>query len=239
VLVASTNILGNKFNATLVHSLSASDVLNEFRVLDSQGLSNEDAAARLALYGPNELPKAVTKPLWRLILEQFDDKLVQILLGVAALSSVLAYLENDTQAVTEPVIILSILIINAAVGVLQSRSAEASLDALKKLQPVTACVLRQGVWESELPASAIVPGDILHLRVGDRVPADGRIIALRSLSFGTDESSLTGEGATAVKSTESVDASSSIASKASMVFSGTMVTKGGCYAVVTATSSDS
>ena len=226
-----------RFNATArgVHSMTANECLQELSVVETLGLSTEEAAYRLQIYGPNSLSTPPTKALWRLVLEQFQDKLVQILLGVALLSAVLASVEQNHHAFTEPLIILSILLVNAAVGVLQSRSAEASLDALKKLQPVTACVLRQGIWQSELPVGQIVPGDILYLRVGDKIPADARILALKTVTFGTDESSLTGESLTANKCTEPVPRESSISGKNNMVFSGTMVTHGGCYAVVTAT----
>ena len=224
-----------RFNLKSVHYMSANQCLQELAVVETMGLSPEEASYRLQVYGHNVLSTAPTKPLWHLVLEQFQDKLVQILLSVALLSAILASLENDAHAFTEPLIILSILVINAAVGVLQSRSAEASLDALKKLQPVTACVLRQSVWQSELPASQIVPGDILYLRVGDKIPADARILALKTVTFGTDESSLTGESLTASKCIEPVDENSTISGKSNMVFSGTMVTHGGCFAVVTAT----
>lgn len=213
--------------------------MKELAVTETQGLSASEAAIRLELYGPNSLPKPLIKPLWRLILEQFEDKLVQILLGVALLSSILAYLENDSHAFTEPIIILSILIVNAVVGVMQSQSAEASLDALKNLQPITACVLRQGIWEDEFPAGQIVPGDMIHLRVGDKIPADARIVLLKSVTFGTDESTLTGESVTTSKTPDACDLNSTISSKGCMVFGGSMVTKGSCYAVVTATGPDS
>lgn len=173
-----------------------------------------------------------------LLVEQFQDKLVQVLLAVAALSAVLAAFENDLHAFAEPVVILSILILNALVGVWQTLSAEGSLDALKRLQPEYATVLRDGKWISDLPTREIVPGDILSLRVGDRVPADGRVLSLKTATFSTDEGSLTGESMTVQKTSEAVDVSvSTIPAKVNMVFSGTVVTNGRCFVMATNTGS--
>lgn len=221
--------------ASVAHSLTASECLRALQVSDAIGLSSEEARARYLHFGPNALTPPPKKPLWRLVLEQFEDRLVQILLGVATLSAALAALEKDYHAFAEPVIILSILFINAVVGVFQSRSAEGSLAALKKLQPATACVLRSGEWLGDLPAEEIVPGDIIYLRVGDKVPADARIISLKTLTLSADEGCLTGESVTVSKNADVVDASSTISSKTNMLFSGTMVTTGGCFAVVVRT----
>ena len=217
------------------HSMTAMDCLRNFQVEQHRGLSQEVALERRTFFGQNILQPQPTVPLWHLILEQFEDRLVQILLGVAMLSSFLAAIEKDVHAFAEPIIILSILTINAAVGVWQSKSAEDSLDALKKLQPETACVLREGVWQGEFPVSEIVPGDIIYLRVGDKVPADARIISLKTTTFSTDESTLTGESLAVLKDTDPVNSSAGISGKINTVFSGTMISNGGCYAVVTGT----
>ena len=217
---------------TNAHSMTKAEVLQSLQVEEFTGLSDQRASVRRELYGKNSLPPPLTVPLWHLILEQFNDRLVQILLGVAVLSSFLAAIEKDIHAFTEPIIIISILTINAAVGVWQSKSAEDSLEALKRLQPDSACVLREGVWHGEFPSADIVPGDIIYLRVGDKVPADGRILSLKTTTFSTDESTLTGESMTVPKMVDPVDAFASIVEKSNTVFSGTMVANGGCYAVV-------
>ena len=217
---------------TNAHSMTKSDCLLSLQVEEYSGLSSERALVLREQYGRNTLPLPLTVPLWHLILEQFNDRLVQILLGVAVLSSFLAAIEKDLHAFTEPIIIISILTINAAVGVWQSKSAEDSLEALKRLQPDTACVLREGVWHGEFPSADIVPGDIIYLRVGDKVPADARVISLKTTTFSTDESTLTGESMTVPKTIDAVDAYASIVEKSNTVFSGTMVANGGCYAVV-------
>ena len=220
---------------TCAHWMTAADCLHSFRVDQSVGLSEVEAVLRRSQFGLNTLQPPPTVPLWHLIAEQFQDRLVQILLGVAVLSSFLAAIEKDLHAFTEPIVILSILATNAAVGVWQSKSAEDSLEALKKLQPETACVLRDGVWQGDFPSADIVPGDIIYLRVGDKVPADSRLLTLKTTTFSTDESSLTGESVTVSKSTEPTDAAAGISGKCNIVFSGTMVSNGGSYAIVTGT----
>lgn len=220
---------------TSAYWMPVADCLYSLEVSEEAGLTSMEARIRLIQYGNNELVRPPSKSIFALILEQFEDRLVQILLGVAILSAVLAAFENDSHAMAEPFIIISILILNAVVGIWQSKSAEDSLEALKRLQPDTACVLRDGVWYGELPSQLLVPGDIIYLRVGDKIPADARIISLKTSTFSTDEGSLTGESATVSKYTDPVDATVSITGKTNMVFSGTMVTNGACYAVVTAT----
>jgi P-type Ca2+ transporter type 2C len=225
----------NPLAMTGAHWMTAGDCLHSFQVDKTVGLSQAEGVRRKEQYGLNILQPPPSVPLWRLIAEQFEDRLVQILLAVAVLSSFLAAIEKDVHAFIEPVIIVSILTINAAVGVWQSKSAEDSLEALKKLQPETACVLREGIWQGEFPAASVVPGDIIYLRVGDKVPADARVIGLKTTTFSTDESTLTGESFSVPKSVEPVEATARISGKENIVFSGTMVANGGCYAVVIGT----
>jgi len=217
------------------HALTVNECLAAFGVVEQAGLDAQEVEQRLSKYGRNVLTAAESVPLWRLVLEQFDDRLVQILLGVAAMSGVLAYIENEEGGFIEPTVILTILILNAVIGIVQSKGAEDSLEALKKLQPETASVLREGTWIGEMSASELVPGDIIYVRVGDKVPCDARILGLKTTTFKVDEGSLTGESVTVSKSTDPVPADSPIQGKKNMVFSGTMVTNGAAYAVVTAT----
>eukprot|EP01041_Mallomonas_annulata_P012034 gene12034-25221_t len=217
------------------HAMAVEDCLKCLEVEETVGMTPSSAASRLEIYGKNTLSAAPKKSFLSLLLEQFEDKLVQILLGVAFLSSFLAVLEKDIHAFVEPLIILSILVLNAVVGILQKQSAESALDALKNLQPDFSCVLRDGVWQNDFPVSDIVPGDIIYLRVGDKVPVDGRLIGLKTTTFGTDESSLTGESVTASKTIDPVEIDSKIDAKNNMVFSGTMVTNGAAFIVATRT----
>lgn len=221
------------------HFISSDECLDALRVSADGGLASLEAALRLKQYGPNSLPSAPKQSLWQLIAEQFSDRLVQVLVAVAVVSSALAFTESDSNAFAEPIVIISILLINAFVGVSQSRSAEASLDALQLLQPATATVLRDGQWKAAFPTADLVPGDIIQLRVGDKVPADARILQLKTNTFSTDEASLTGESMSVSKSAEALPGpdgnSVPLTAKSNMVFSGTLVTAGSCYAVVTGT----
>jgi magnesium-transporting ATPase (P-type) len=217
------------------HSLSATDCLDKLGSSESSGLSNEEAFRRLSIIGENKLRENPAKSVMRLIFDQFEDRLVQILLGVAVFSAILAGIEKEYHSAVEAAVILAILVLNSIIGVVQTKSAESSLDALKKLQPETTNVLRDSQWISDLPTSQLVPGDVIYLRVGDKVPADGRIIFLKTNTFSVDEACLTGESISVQKTVDRLNPDLSISGKANMVFSGTLVTQGACCAVVTAT----
>merc|ERR1719178_53490 len=121
--------------------------------------------------------------MMELIIEQFEDMLVRILLLAALTSFALIVMEEGFEhgvaGFVEPIVILTILILNAIVGVWQESSAEQALDALKKLAPDHAFVLRGGEWK-HIDAEEIVPGDIVEVKVGDKVPADIRVIKLKT-----------------------------------------------------------
>jgi Ca2+-transporting ATPase len=147
------------------------------------GLSESEAAARRARYGPNRLAEAPRPPAWRLLLAQFEDFMVLVLLGAAAVSLVLGE-RADAAAV------LAIVSVNAVLGFLQESRAERSLEALRRLTAPVARVLREGRVRS-VPAEELVPGDILLLEAGDRVPADARLLEATALA--AEEAALTGE----------------------------------------------
>lgn len=234
------------YNASAVDagSLSVEDLLEQLSTNVDNGLSDKQVTERLALYGPNTLDKAAKASLWQLIAEQFDDRLVQILVVVAIVSAIFSVLEHTSdqsllQSFVEPLVIVAILICNAAVGVWQSQSASDSLDALQEMQPTYATVLRNsGQVVNELPASELVPGDILQLRVGDKIPADARLLELKSSTLQVDETSLTGESVTVSKlpaKEGQSDPGAPVQSQLGMVFSGTMITSGNGLAVVAQT----
>ena len=177
------------------HSQSTNECLTHYGVTPEAGLSEERAVELTKRYGKNELAMEKGPSALELFLGQFEDRLVQILLVVAVLSYVLSYLEGEVNGWVEPLVILVILLINAVVSTWQELSAADALSALQKLQPDTARCLRGGTWQHAMPASQLVPGDIIELRVGDSVPADARLLALRSTTFSSDEGSLTGESA--------------------------------------------
>ena len=131
------------------------------------------------------------------------------------------------------------IVLNAFVGIWQSQSAQDSLDALQKLQPSLATVLRDGQWISNTDASTLVPGDIIQLRVGDKVPADARLLSFQTSSLSVDEGSLTGESVTVQKLPGEDGTCSEVGApvqeQRGMVFSGTMVTSGAGTAIVVRT----
>jgi len=214
------------------------EVLQSHNVTISKGLSAQRIEKIRAEFGSNELDKEASTPLWKLVLQQFDDLLVKILLGAATLSFVLAFFEDSEeglQAFVEPFVILLILIINAIVGVWQEHSAENALEALKELQSCTAQCIRDGELVPDVPASELVPGDIVHINVGDKVPADVRVLKLKTTSVRTDEGALTGESETVMKHLDPVAEESRIQDKGNMMFSGTTVSNGAAIGIVVAT----
>ena len=216
------------------YTLLPEQLLARMAVDATHGLSAEQVANLQKIHGANELVAEAPTPLWRMLAAQFDDRLVQILLCVAALSYVLARLEGEENGWVEPAVIVLILAINAVVGVWQEVSAQSALDALKKLQPDNCKCLRDGEWIHNMPASQLVPGDIIEVRVGDRIPADARLIALGTTTLSTDEGSLTGESASVGKTIGPVDAGARIQDKSCMLFAGTVVANGRGTAVITA-----
>lgn len=149
-------------------SSTPQEVLESHGVTLQKGLSAGQVEKLRAEYGPNELDKEESTPLWKLVLQQFDDLLVKILLGAATLSFVLAFFEDGEeglQAFVEPFVILLILILNAVVGVWQEHNAENALEALKQLQDCHCQCMRDGALVPDVPAADLVPGDVVHINV--------------------------------------------------------------------------
>ncbi|KAG5440761.1 hypothetical protein PCK2_000197 [Pneumocystis canis] len=161
------------------YSFEAKDVLMHFGVNESQGLSSKEVFLARQKYGKNELKQNPKKQLWFLILEQFEDKLAIILLISAVISFVLALLEdrkNNTDFI-DPLVILAILVLNAIVGIFQETNAEKAIAALQEYSPDEAKVIRNGRLY-RIHAKDLVPGDIIDISIGDKIPAD----CLRNLS---------------------------------------------------------
>ncbi|XP_056362624.1 sarcoplasmic/endoplasmic reticulum calcium ATPase 3 isoform X1 [Oenanthe melanoleuca] len=222
------------------HSIPALEVLRRFGVSESCGLSAEQVRRNRDKYGPNELPAEEGKSLWELVLEQFEDLLVRILLMAAFLSFILAWFEEGeetTTAFVEPIVIIMILIANAVVGVWQERNAESAIEALKEYEPEMGKVIRaerSGV--QRVRARDIVPGDIVEVAVGDKVPADIRIIEIRSTTLRVDQSILTGESVSVIKHADPIpDPRAVNQDKKNMLFSGTNIAAGRAVGVVIAT----
>ncbi|KAL1451596.1 hypothetical protein WDU94_005957 [Cyamophila willieti] len=191
-----------------------------------------------------ELPAEEGKSIWQLVLEQFDDLLVKILLLAAILSpQVLALFEehedfNSTlTSFVEPFVILLILIANAIVGVWQERNAESAIEALKEYEPEMGKVVRgdkSGV--QKVRAKEIVPGDIVEVSVGDKIPADIRLIKIYSTTIRIDQSILTGESVSVIKHTDAVpDPRAVNQDKKNILFSGTNVAAGKARGIVMGT----
>ena len=212
-----------------------------FQVNQEFGLSYEEADRRLKEYGWNELEKHEEQSIFKLILEQFNDTLVRILLIAAVVSFVLAWYdgeeggEMEITAFVEPLVIFLILIVNAVVGIWQESNAEKALEALKEIQSEHATVIRDGKRVPNLPAKELVPGDIVELRVGDKVPADMRVLRLISSTVRLEQGSLTGESEAVSKTVKAVPENSDIQGKKCMVFAGTTVVNGHCICLVTQT----
>jgi len=215
------------------------ECIQYFDTNEDQGLSPSQVKKNREKYGPNELPAEEGKTLLQLILEQFDDLLVKILLLAAVISFVLAFFEDDDSitAFVEPFVILLILIANAIVGVWQERNAESAIEALKEYEPEMGKVIRsdkEGV--QKIRAVDIVPGDIVEISVGDKVPADFRLMQIQSTCLRIDQSILTGESVSVIKHTDPVpDPRAVNQDKKNLVFSGTNVAAGKARGIVIGT----
>ncbi|MBN3305408.1 AT2A2 ATPase, partial [Amia calva] len=222
------------------HTKTVEEVLQCFGVNESTGLSCEQVKKAKERWGPNELPAEEVKSLWELVLEQFEDLLVRILLLAACISFALAWFEEGEGTITafvEPFVILLILIANAIVGVWQERNAENAIAALKEYEPEMGKVYRQDRKSVQrIKATDIVPGDIVEVAVGDKVPADIRITSIRSTTLRVDQSILTGESVSVIKHTDPVpDPRAVNQDKKNMLFSGTNIAAGRAMGVVVAT----
>ncbi|KAK9719623.1 hypothetical protein K7432_004665 [Basidiobolus ranarum] len=216
-------------------------VLEAFNVQPNKGLTKDQVASNQKKFGKNELPEEESTPLWELILEQFKDQLVIILLFAAAISFVLAFLEESKEdaatAYVEPIVILLILIANATVGVIQESNAEKAIEALKEYSPDEAKVLRDGEI-SKINAIELVPGDIIQIAVGDKIPADCRVLELISSTIRIDQAILTGESVSVNKQVEAIKDERAVKQdQLNILFSGTTVVLGKAKAVVVQTGS--
>ncbi|MCM2267220.1 MAG: HAD-IC family P-type ATPase [Elusimicrobiales bacterium] len=207
------------------HLKTAAETLLELGSSD-KGLSPEEAARRLAEYGPNALPeKAGAGPL-KIFLSQFGSPLNWILLGAALVSLLL-------KEVSDAAVIVFIVLLNAAIGFYQEYKAEKSVQALKKMVVAAARVLRGGS-ETQVPAAGLVPGDVILLASGDKVPADARLLRADNLKI--EEAMLTGESLPADKNADALtDAKAQIGDRLNMLYMGTAVVSGRARAVVTGT----
>ncbi|GGZ19759.1 cation-translocating P-type ATPase [Streptomyces poonensis] len=204
-------------------------VADRFGVAPGVGLTERQVSERLAAHGPNRMAEPARRPEWLKFLDQFRNWLIGILLLAAVVAGALG-------DVKDAVVITVVLQINAVLGYLQERRAERSLEALRRMLVPTTRVRRGGV-EQAVEAEALVPGDVVLLEAGDRVPADGRLVVAESVEVA--EAALTGESQPVAKSTAPVDRDGAapvpLAERTSMLFMNTALTRGRAEMVVTAT----
>jgi len=212
------------------------DVLRHFDVNLETGLSSKQVKERQYQYGKNELEEEESTPLWKLILEQFKDQLVIILIFAAFISFVLALLEDNGQdqwtSFVEPAVILLILVANATVGVIQESNAEKAIEALRQYAPDEAKVIRNGQVQ-KIEAADLVPGDIIEVAVGDKIPADCRLIQIYSSTLRVDQAILTGESISVNKDPQPISDPKAVKQdQYNILFSGTTIVLGKANAVV-------
>lgn len=218
-----------------LYSMSAAEAVEKLGSETGRGLSSREAEKRLDRDGENLLRGKKKKSLAAEFFEQFKDFTVIVLLIASGVSFATSFLEERGDF-ADPIMILIIVILNAAVGVIQQRRAEHSLEALKNMSAPTATVIRDGK-ETIIPASKLVRGDIIEVRAGDLVPADARLITSHSLF--AQESALTGESVPCEKDARAaVKKGSEQAEIKNMIFSSTVITAGHARAVVTETGMD-
>lgn len=208
----------------MIYKKEYKDVISEFKS-EKTGLSNAEAKKRLEQNGFNELKGKEGESTLKLILNQFKDPLVIILI-------IAAIVQMFLKEAVEAIIIIAVVILNAILGVTQTKKAEGSLNSLKKLSSPSAKVLRGGE-KIVIPAREIVNGDIVCLESGDYVPADGRVIESQSLK--SVEGMLTGESEPVLKVTDVIHEESSLGDQKNMVFSGSTIVYGRGMFIVTAT----
>lgn len=207
------------------HTKSVHAVLEEWNSTDS-GLSQSEAEARLNQYGRNVLPEKGATPLWRIVLRQFASPLIYILVVAAVVSAMIGD-SNDA------LFIAIVLAINTLIGAYQEAMAEQSSRALRKMLQIRAVIVRDHLVD-DMNAEMVVPGDIILLESGNRVPADARLIETKSLEI--DESLLTGESTSVFKNANWIgEPKSPLAEQSNMAFAGSIVTRGRGKAVVVAT----
>jgi magnesium-transporting ATPase (P-type) len=206
------------------HAVSAEETLERLGT-SLKGLSNAEALVRLKRFGPNALPAAKRHSVWAAFFAQFHNVLIYVLLAASVLTlSIGRYADT--------LVILAAALINAVIGFIQEGRAERALEAVRKLLALQASVVRNG-HRRNIPASEVVPGDIIVLTAGDRVAADMRLVAVKNLR--TSEAALTGESLPVDKDIRPIAPAAAVADRTPIAFSGTLAVAGHGVGVVIAT----
>lgn len=214
--------------STAHHGLPAHEVVLLLETDPHRGLSNAEAAERLERFGPNTLPVAAGTGLLVRILRQFHHPLIYVLLVAGAITAGL-------QEFADSAVIFGVVVINAIVGFIQESKAEAALESLRSMVQTQAKVVRDG-HEHTMPSDGLVPGDLVLLQAGDKVPADVRVV--RETELRVNESALTGESAPVHKDEVVLPPVTPVADRRNMAYSGTLVTAGNGAGVVVATGAE-
>jgi calcium-translocating P-type ATPase len=191
----------------------------------ADGLDSQDAAHRLSIQGPNRLPRQKRRPWLFRFFDQFRNVLIYILLASALAAGLLGH-------AVDAVVIFGVTLLNATIGVIQEGKAEEAMAAIGRMLATTARVRRDGQW-IELPTEELVPGDLVRVEAGDRVPADLRVFS--SIDLQVDQAALTGESMPVDKHAEAVASDTELAELSSMVHTGSIVTRGTAEAWVVVT----
>ncbi len=211
--------------STVAYHAQWADATLAALAVDAHGLSEQEAAARLARFGPNQLPEPKRHGALMRLLLQFHNVLIYVLLSSAVITALLGH-QVDT------FVIIAVVLVNALIGYVQEGKAERALQAIRHMLAPRAAVLRDGERRS-VDGKQLVPGDIVLLEAGDRVPADVRLLAVHGLTV--QESVLTGESVAVEKLTVPVAADAPLGDRSCLAFSGTLVTAGQGRGVVIAT----
>src|SRR5215469_8599659 len=225
--MSSPETAASEANAAPWHAMPADEIERQLNVDPAHGLDAAEAAGRLSTYGPNRLPKGKEKgPLAR-FLAQFNNVLIYVLLAAGFIKLMLSLWLDAS-------IIFAVVILNSLLGFLQEGRAEKALDSIRNMLSAEARVLRGGAVRL-IAAEELVPGDIVLLESGDKIPADMRLIDAKNLR--TEEAALTGESVPADKTTDLVPVKATVGDRENMAFSGTMVVSGRATGIVVATGS--
>jgi Ca2+-transporting ATPase len=216
----------------IAYQADADEVVRALGSDAQRGLTVQEAERRLAQFGSNELEAEPPVPAWRKFLAQFQDVLVILLLIATAISVGLWVYERDSALPYEGIVIFSIVLLNGILGYVQESRAEQAVAALRAMSAAGANVIRDG-QRQHVPASALIPGDVILIEEGDTIPADARL--LQSTALQTAEASLTGESVPVSKDAKPIEAEVGLGDRHNMVFSGTAATYGRGRALVTAT----
>ena len=210
------------------HAIAVDEVLRRFNTDLEKGLDTHEVSQRLSKYGPNRLPEGKRQRPFMRFLSQFNNILIYVLLAAG-------FIKLMVGLWLDAAVILGVVIINALLGFIQEGKAEKALDSIRKMLSVEARTLRGGKTRM-VPAEDLVPGDIVLLESGDKIPADVRLVEVKKLR--TEEAALTGESVPVDKTIDATAQTSTVGDREGMAFSGTLVASGRGTGVVVSTGAD-